>query len=83
MKTVNIYKAQRTTQSQDVPSVEIVIDEDVPNFHTTEAADDLYELQAERLCDALEACLPGGTFDHLLIQLMKRKASRFKVSHKE
>lgn len=80
MKTENIYKAQRTLKSQEVPSVKIVVDAEVPDAQSLFDADEIYRLEAERLCAALEASLPGGTFDRLLIEMMKRKASHFKVA---
>jgi len=83
MPTLKIYKAQRTIKDLEVKSAEIVIDEEIPNVHTLAAADGIYALQAFCLCEALEASLPGGTFDHLLIEMMKRKVSHFKVSYKE
>lgn len=81
MDTVRIYKAQKSFRTQEIESFTIVIDEEVPDVKTLQTADAIYEAQAKGLCDALEASLPGGTFDRLLIEIMKRKVSHFKVSH--
>ena len=83
MKKLFLYKAQRTLKDVEIESVSIIFDEEVPDYKNIEEADMRYMMDAAYLCDFLEEVLPGGTFDRLLISLMNRKASHFKVSHKE
>jgi hypothetical protein len=83
MKTVRIHKAQQTLKSQQIPSVAIVLDEEIKSAETLEEIDIVFSGDAAAICDALEKSLPGGTFDRLLFYMLERKASHFVVSHKE
>jgi hypothetical protein len=83
VKYLGLYKAQPTLKALPIESIEIHIDQEVPDAKTLEDADNIYKNEAFLLCNALESTLPGGTFDHLLVEMLKRKASHFKVSHKE
>ena len=80
MKTLQIHKAQQTLPDVEVPSVSVVIDEEIQDY-TLKEAQLKYRLDAAYLCDFLHDALPGGTFDKLLIAMLERKASHFKVTH--
>ena len=77
MKNVQIALAQ-PIGDQSIEPVTIQIAATVPQFRTLEDAADFYRIQAKTLASALTA-LPGGTFDRLLIELLTRKASYFRV----
>ena len=79
MKTIQIRKAQRTLPAVEVPSVSIVIDEENTEYETLQEADYQYWSDAHDLCNALVYALPGGTFDRLLIAMLERTASHFKI----
>lgn len=75
-----IHKAQRRLVSEEVESANILIDREVPSFDRLEDADAVYLKDAQELCAVLYATLPGGTFDRLLGEMLKIKASHFRVS---
>lgn len=81
MKQVVIHKAQRTLKDVEVPDTRIFIDQEIPDYKTLSDASFAYQSDARELCDALQNSLPGGTFDHLLVEMMSRKVSFFKVIH--
>lgn len=83
MKTVQIYKAQRTIKAIGIPSVTIVIDTEMPETDNLKEAGTIYTGDAAAICDALEKSLPGGTFDRLVLFLLEKTVSHFSVSHKE
>ncbi len=41
--------------------------------------DAIYQQDATAIANALSASLPGGTFDRLIVELLKMKASHFRV----
>jgi hypothetical protein len=77
MKDIIIYKAQTTVEP--VESVIIHIASEVPTTDTLEHQRNLFENEAFVLCNVLEKSLPGGVFDRLLVEMMKRKVSSFVV----
>ena len=79
MKKVYIYKAQGITASEPLEPVVIVLGEQVPNVVDLEEARRIYEREAVKLADVLLSTLPGGTFDQLMDELMKRRATLFRV----
>jgi hypothetical protein len=81
-KTIVIHKAQ-PLMGDDVPSLNILIDQEVPEFQNLSDADFLYQQDAEQLCAALYDTLPGGMFDRLVVEMLKRTISQLKVSYKE
>jgi hypothetical protein len=91
MITANFYKAQPTGQ-QSIDDLTIVLDRELPEFRTTPGGSlnaDLQEYQQSYMRDGKELAalllktLPGGTFDQLLCEMLKIKASHFKVSFGE
>jgi len=58
----------------------IEISGDIPVCDKAWKLHKFYRQQAETLCDALQATLPGGTVDSLLAELMERKASQLRVA---
>lgn len=83
MKTIKICKAD-PVGDQKIEDVAINISEKLPNFFIKDdwkhKYNMFYEKEAEELFDALINSLPGATIDRLLINLLKHKASLFKVT---
>lgn len=81
MKTVDIRRAQPINDHGGEPTV-IRIVEEVPSLESVWAAEEaraMFAADATRLVDALYAALPGGTLDELLMRLLQRRASLFRV----
>lgn len=76
---IEISKAQ-STGTQEIPNLTIDIDCEIGDAGSLEAARLTYEHQGKQLELALYNSLPGGTYDQLLVAMMERKASLFKVS---
>ena len=81
MKTIHIYKAQGFTETDEVESLTLSVDKELPEFESLEHAVMYYEVDATQLCNALYNALPGGTFDRLVAHMLTKKASHFRVSH--
>ena len=76
---VTVGKAQRLAPSDEVPNLCIVATDEVENTPSLESAMAIYTEQAEKIVSALYTSLPGGTMDQILIKLLEKKASFFKV----
>lgn len=79
MTEISICKAQ-PLGSIRAPNTTIEIASEIPPFPSLLEAREFYQKQAILLADALFQSLPGGTLDELMAELMKRRASYFKVS---
>lgn len=78
--TVTVHKAQPTVG--EVSNLEIRATEPTPEMTGPGCLADarlFYETEGKLLADALQACLPGGTVDALLRELLVRKASLLRV----
>lgn len=78
MREISVYRAQ-PTGPVPVESVRISIEKMIPEHPSLDAARSTYAANAAVIADALVQSLPGGTVDQVLIELLKRKASLFKV----
>ena len=76
MKNLTIFKAQPDELVEDVT---ITIEEASPDFPNLAAAARFYHRQGKALVDTLWACLPGGTIDQIIAELLRRRASLFSV----
>ena len=80
---VRAYRASLTVKSERVPDMVI----DTTFGEIPEPADkdwqghhrQIHEKVATEIADAMFLCLPGGTVDALLVELMTRRASLLKV----
>lgn len=81
MTTVSVFKAQQTVSDEPVPTLELVAYESAPSFETLEEAAATYEKDAKTIANVLFASLPGGTIDRLLVEMLTRKASHFRVPY--
>ena len=78
MHKSNIYKAQGIGE-QEVESLLIEFSEEIPN--DAEELLDGFESDAPALEFLLYHVLPGGTYDRLLLAMLKRQASRLSVAY--
>jgi hypothetical protein len=78
-KIIQIWKARPTLKAEPVGTAVIYIQSECPEVKTVEGQREIYQRDAEELCTALHQALPGGTFDRLLVEMMKLKASSFIV----
>ena len=87
MKIVHIYKAQSAIK--DTESAKIILTKTIPNFLMAKGepefkwrkrATETYKEEAVALHKILLSTLPGGTYDQLLSEMMRNKASVFQVS---
>lgn len=82
IKGIWIYKAC-PIGNQPVLPLTIQIDQEIPDCNSLDEARKLYAEQAKILVDALGEVLPGGIFDAVLVALMEKKVSLFRVPHFE
>jgi len=81
---IEVYKAQRFTQSDDeCPNATLIMKEEIPNFKTPEATNIQFVGNATAIENVLWNTLPGGTYDRLLGLMLKRRASHFVIAHGE
>lgn len=73
MKTVRAYRAQAARPDKPVEQVTIEIDDEIP------ASGVAFEEQARTLASVLWETLPGGTIDALIAEMLKRRASKYRV----
>jgi hypothetical protein len=83
MKTINICKAQSDDYSELTEPAEIIIDKEVPTFKVLGNQDDYFMRQAVVTEKLLYDTLPGGLYDRLLGEMLKRKATHFRVAHSD
>lgn len=77
---VNVHGASPIHGDDDPPVGAITIFEPIENKDRTEASLlDIYQEDATQLMFVLTGCLPQGTLDQLLIQLLDDKASLLRV----
>jgi hypothetical protein len=86
--TLKVVKICRAGSVGDIhpPATRIVIEENVdrvnPRDIDVEKHRAFYAKQGKALADALYSCLPGGTFDALLCELLERTRSVLMVAYK-
>lgn len=80
-----IYKASPLMESEEVPSVELLIRTEIPETRTIDEAYSMYQHDAEMIADALFKSLPQAALDRLITELMGMKANRcgYKGRHRE
>lgn len=81
-----VVRVSRAQPPPDVRGVAILIGAsgEIPSSRSEEDHREnslWFEREAEQIADALRAALPGGTLDHLLVSLLRHRASRLVVSH--
>lgn len=77
---VEVHKGHPTC-GISAPSVVIDIKRPIQLYDTLDEADRAYYKEAWALGQALEGSLPGGTFDRLVVYLLKRKVSDCILPH--
>ncbi len=87
-RSIEIRRASPVGDAQ-IPRVTINIHGDVPELppflpgqtvaESLAPVDAIYQQDATAIAGALSASLPGGTFDRLIVELLKMKVSHFRV----
>ena len=80
MITTNIFKAQPTIENEPILSHVISITDTMPEVVSLDDARAVYAKEGTAIADALFSCLPGGTLDALLIEMLDRKRSLFVIN---
>jgi hypothetical protein len=83
MLTIKIHKAQGAPKDRDIHELTVIADQEVPDYNDPAQARKLYQTEAKLLVDALMSCLPGGTIDQVLAELMAQKAGLLRVPYME
>lgn len=79
MKTVHVFKAQPS--SEPVQSVQILIEQEIPEFSKLSEQDSACDRVVLSLETALYDSLPGAVYDRLLGWMLQRKSTHFRVTH--
>lgn len=58
---------------------EVPTEDSDPDIKNLDECAEFYRTEGKKLADAIFACLPGGTIDALLCEMMTRRASMFRV----
>lgn len=72
-------KAEPIDHLETIHDYNIVIDDKLQRYEDLDKQRQYFAETAEKLEDALYHSLPGGVYDALLVELMKRKVSLFAV----
>jgi hypothetical protein len=84
MKIVTGHKASQMADSEPVESLSLVFDVEMPDpplgGDNYAIYREILKSEGEAICEALYAHLPGGVIDQLLVALLIRKASLFRVT---
>ena len=80
--SVSLYKAQGYA-GESVSTLEIRVDQPQPLFHSLDDRDTAYRAQAEVAEMMMAKALPGGLYDQLLVAMLRRKCTHFRVPHVE
>jgi hypothetical protein len=83
MLTIKIHKAQGAPKDRDIQEITVIADQEVPDCESPAQARKLYQTEAKQLVDALMSCLPGGTIDQILAELMAQKAGLMRTAYRE
>ena len=76
---IHLLRAASLGGSSSPPNLKIIVESQMPDNFSIEAAREIYTAEAKVLADALLKSLPGGTIDQLLAELLERKASLLRV----
>ena len=72
MKQLHIFKAKDIAPSARTESLTIIVDEPLPDQDTLGGLEVLYECEANQLEEALHNTLPGGVYDRLLANMLRK-----------
>lgn len=77
---VRVHKAQSILPDDDIPDLTLFVNKEIPEREADKPSSYIAEVDAEKIVAALFRCLPGGTIDHMLTEMMRRRASQLHVS---
>ena len=80
-RVVKTFKAEPTLKSDTVQDVIIDISEVMPEFSTLVGQRVVFAGKAQELEATLHNSLPGGVYDRLLGEMLRRKSSHFIVAY--
>jgi hypothetical protein len=80
VRTIKICKAQNTAE-KEVESSTLIFSDPLPDISSLRATRAAFNVEGERLADALVSVLPQGTLDVLLIKLLEHTRSLLVVRH--
>lgn len=72
---LTMYRREGLSRDEHVPDLEVYVTRKLP----PECDPEVYRADAEALARHLWYALPGGTVDRLIVELMERRASLFRV----
>lgn len=79
MRDVAVYKASGIIREQEVQSLRITANTQMPEYDTLDTAAAVYNMEGAEIANALLEHLPGGTVDAVLRQLLLARASLLRV----
>lgn len=79
MAHVYVYKAQPIGGKMHIQSKTLHIDETLPDPDTIDEGNTRMQLDADKIVEALYNSLPGGTFDRVLVGMLKKRAAHLHV----
>lgn len=79
MKEIRINKAQPVIPVKPIPSVTIVIEDEIPECESMQRWQHETNTQGIVLANALSGTLPGAVLDAMLVELLRRKQSILSV----
>jgi len=77
--TIRLHKAQHTIKGDRVTGVHIEIKGELPATGKHVDTESMFKQDALALADGLFSCLPGGTLDALLVEMLQRKQNQMVV----
>lgn len=75
---IKTYKASPVGK-EEVPSLEIAFDLEVPEFEQLDYGRKAYRDSAKEIVGAMVETLPGGLFDAILVEMMEARVSLLRV----
>jgi len=77
---IKTYKASPVGK-EEIPSLAIMFDQEVPEFKCLGDAGMAYHTAAKEIVTAMGRNIPGGLFDAILVEMMRAKVTLFRVPH--
>lgn len=77
-KEIRTFKASPVGK-EEVPSLAIAFDQEVPDFDRPDYGRDAYRDAAKEIVGAMGKSLPGGLFDAILVEMMAARVSLLRV----
>ena len=79
-REIRTYKASPVGK-EEVPSLTIAFDQEVPDLERPDYGRRAYRDAAKEIVGAMGKTLPGGLFDAILVEMMAGRVSLLRVPH--